>query len=468
MSDRIMITGLHVESFAGLRAVDLHPSQLTIIGGPNATGKTSVLRAIRAAMERGGISEDAIHIDAERAEVRVELSDGTVVRRTRRRGSQQRVEVERDGARYRGPQRLLADLLDPVALDPVEWLRGDRERAIMEALPLRITEDDLPSGVSEIFGTVGTDGHALAVIAEIDRQIMAARRAEKRAAKEIAAYISEEEERIQEVDDPADEIAAAAADLARAEDQATRWRAEIEAHDRARADVEMAERRIRDWDAKEARIVSQIAALQQQLEDIRATRDVDAEHLDALRARLADMGTPPDAPSEDDIGLARERLMRARERQAAYHAYLDRVAALDADRRKLSKMREGIDRMTETLAEVRALPARLLAEADLPIEGLEYRDGALTVRGVPLDQLSGAETIRIAARIAAHRVRQRRGQFVLLDGLEALDDEQRAALYDEIIESGVQWICTIVGDAGETPDGATVIYLGPREEGTDE
>ncbi|NIO16097.1 MAG: hypothetical protein GTN70_03720, partial [Deltaproteobacteria bacterium] len=96
----------------------------------------------------------------------------------------------------------------------------------------------------------------------------------------------------------------------------------------------------------------------------------------------------------------------------------------------------------------------------LPIDGLAYEDGQLTLNGVPVARLSGAETVRLAVKIAHHRVRERQGKFVLLDGLEKLHDDQRAAMLDEIRGSDVQWLMTEVGLRGNG-EGVEVVVMGP-------
>ena len=70
------ITRLKIRDFRGIAAMDIAAGDVNLFGGANAQGKTSVLDAIAAAL-KGKVPIEAVRHDAERAEILVEMDDGT-------------------------------------------------------------------------------------------------------------------------------------------------------------------------------------------------------------------------------------------------------------------------------------------------------------------------------------------------------------------------------------------------------
>lgn len=131
------IIGFHAENFKRLKLVDIKPtSRLVQITGKNGSGKTSCLDAILVAIR--GMSafrgqSEPIHIDAERAMIKLDLGDMTVTRvfrRPKKGGKNQEITTEvrvenKEGFLAPEPQRMLDKLVAPLTLDPLEFARMD-------------------------------------------------------------------------------------------------------------------------------------------------------------------------------------------------------------------------------------------------------------------------------------------------------------------------------------------------------
>jgi len=463
----VWIRGLKVENFAGLKEMDLDLGALTVLVGANASGKTSLLEAIKAALSRGGFDDDSINIDADKGEVQVNLSNGMEVKARRVRGKNPTVKVSQDGVPMPSPRTLLDGLLDPVSLDPMKWLDGDRTQALLDAMPLRVSKADIQAiydeaGVPEAYRKGQLDGmlskrHAVEVIGEVEKHLVGVRRNANAEVKQLAAWVAQEQDNLADLTDPTDMIDKLQETAREAQRQIDAAGHQREAHEAATEAVQRAEERLA---AKQERIED----MEQQLAIAREEAAMLATDLEDARHKLKETPEPAEDLSEVEAEAARvaAELADLKEQRGRYLEAREQQGRVDSEAERLEKMREVAKSLDAGVKAFRAAPGGLLAGADLPVDGLEYTDGKLTRNGVPIGKLSGAETVRLACKVAVHRVKQQRGQFVLLDGLEQLDDEQRAAMLEEVRASGVQWIITEVGQRGDVADGTVVVMGGAK------
>ena len=133
----VKISSLELENVKRLRAVQIVPSQdgLTVIGGRNAQGKSSVLDAIAWALGGNKLKPQNPNRDggATPAKLHVELSNGIVVERKGKNGSL----YVRDSFGGKGTQKLLDEFLSILALDLRKFMAGsdkDKADALLQTL----------------------------------------------------------------------------------------------------------------------------------------------------------------------------------------------------------------------------------------------------------------------------------------------------------------------------------------------
>lgn len=204
MSDGLRFTRLRIENILGIEEFDVELGALTMLGGRNGRGKTSVIDAVLALLG-GGDTSDLLHVGAEAGEIYAELSDGTWFRRritadgrnTLTAGHPERGTVSK-------PAGYLRALLDAVALNPVEIITADEARRtalVLEALPLAVDESEVLAAVAGVKLDDETRGrlrdaiqpgrHALQVIDAVHRILYDERTGLNRLAKEKAAAAKE-------------------------------------------------------------------------------------------------------------------------------------------------------------------------------------------------------------------------------------------------------------------------------------
>ena len=133
----VKIASLELENVKRIHAVELEPAQdgLTVIGGKNAQGKTSVLDAIAWALggDKMKPADPNRKGGATPARLRVELSNGIVVERKGKNGS---LHVT-DTTGKKAGQQLLNDFISQLALNIPRFMNGtdaDKATALLQTL----------------------------------------------------------------------------------------------------------------------------------------------------------------------------------------------------------------------------------------------------------------------------------------------------------------------------------------------
>jgi len=189
------IVCLRVKQYMGIADLEVrHPGRCALVTGDNATGKSTVLKAIRAAFEGDG--PQAIRLGADKAEILVDTDDLLTIRRviTPRGGGTGSVTVTRDGIPVPSPQTFLGGLVGPFNVDPTEFFlseAADRKRMVLQAMVVECGIDHLKQwGVDEATANevLAGGGHAIEIVDRAYKAMYARRRLanaeKKRAIKE--------------------------------------------------------------------------------------------------------------------------------------------------------------------------------------------------------------------------------------------------------------------------------------------
>lgn len=386
------IVEFHAENFKKLKVVEIRPdSDVVEVTGRNAQGKTSVLDAILAAL--GGTREiqmKPIRTGCERAVIKLDLGDIRIERRFKKddenpKGYTTSLIVESaEGARFSKPQDVLDALVGQFTFDPLAFTRM-APKAQFEALQALVPGIDF-------------DGDAKADRADFESRTIQNRNA--------ASYKSQ-----------ADAITLPPGKVpARVDVEALETKlGEAGDHN---ADVERRKTAREQGQARLSELSDEIGRLQAEF--------------DALEKRLAEA---PPLPDPIDTAQVRADLTAARE--------ANRIAD-QADRRKgLTAQAEAAqaeaDRLTKAMLDRAAARRKAVAAAKMPIDGLGFGDGYITLNDEPFEQASDAQQLQTSIALAAAmnpRLRIAR----VRDG-SLLDDQAMIALKGFAAENDLQvWI----------------------------
>lgn len=422
------IQHVKISNILGITELELTPQGYTQISGPNGTGKTSVLEAIKAAL---GVGEDAtlLRNGAERGEVVLVLDDGTEIRKAVSQAGARTTVKGPDGKPLPKPAAVIQGLADVLSVNPVDFLLAkpkERVRVLLESMPLSADVERLQQ-LSGVQVEADPGAHALTVIEEVRKQVYDDRTGTNRAVKEKEVTISHLRQALPEAPGGVEG------------DEAT-LQAEIDAAAAAR-DTTL--ERIRK------KLDGLTAEAQQKIDEIKAESQ---RQIDAVKAELAEQSAKAAAAREKAIAAHADATQPKTAALATLRANRDAVARRKGTLETITKLetelealRQDAARQTQALDDIDAYKVELLQS--LPIPGIEVRDGELYVDGVLLDRVNTARQVRIAVDLAKLRA----GDLAVacVDRIEALDKESREALRKGALEAGLQLFVTRVTDTGE-------------------
>lgn len=399
----VKIAALEAENVKRIKAVALTPSPtgLTIVGGNNNQGKTSVLDALAWALGGEKFRPTAAVRDGALAppHLKVILSNGVVVER---KGKNSSLTVT-DPTGQRSGQQLLNAFVEPLALDLPRFMQAsDKDKA-----------DTLLNIIGVGDALTGLDREIKALYDR--RTVIGQIGAQKRhAAEELTEYPDAPSEPVSAIEliQQQQEIL-----LHNADNQRKRMKlAQLEEQERQLG------RRVQELSQELEMVEHQLTAVQQDVQD--ATKTV---------AQLQDEST---AELEQSI-----RNVEEINRQVS--ANLAKSKAQD----EAERYAQEYTALTEQIKAKRTARMDLLNGADLPLTGLGVEDGSLTYNGKHWQDMSGSDQLRVATAIV-RRLNPDCG-FVLLDKLEQMDLATLAEFGSWLQAEGLQAIATRVSTGGE-------------------
>lgn len=396
MSIETKITSLELENIKRIKAVQITPtaSGLTIVGGKNNQGKTSVLDAIMWILggDRYRPSEPHREGSVTPPYGKITLSNGLVVER---KGKNSDLKVI-DPSGNRAGQQLLNEFISQFALDLPKFMNGNnKEKAntLLQVIGVGDKLYELDQKEKELYNQRRTIG-------QIGDQ-------KKKYAAELPVFPEAPSELISasELIHQQQEILARNGENQKKRNQL----AELEAHS--------------------SQLQKQIDQLV--MEQARVKKDLEIARMDA-----ADLHDESTAELEKNISDIEEINRKVR-------VNLDKEKAETEAQEYLQKY----DEFSVLLEEVRSERTDLLKGSNLPLEGLSVEDGELTYKGFKWDNLSGADQMKVGVAIV-RKLNPKCG-FVLLDKLEQMDMDTLNEFGAWLQQENLQVIATRVSTGDE-------------------
>ena len=163
------------------------------------------------------------------------------------------------------------------------------------------------------------------------------------------------------------------------------------------------------------------------------------------------------AKLEKDVGVAEQYADRELVDTTALAAEVTQAEAMRKhlnEYQRMVAMQSEVEGLSEQSAELtrkielaRELPAQILAEAHIPVDGLTVENGIPLINGLPISNLSDGELLELCVDISVCKPGQL--EIILIDGAERLDKDSRERLYAKCKAKGLQLIATRVTDSEE-------------------
>lgn len=404
------INKFEIENVKRVKAVKVEPSAngLTIVGGKNNQGKTSVLDAIAWAL--GGNKYRPSEPQREGSTIppslKIVMNNGLVVERKGKNSDLKVIDPSGDKA----GQQLLDSFVEQLAIDLPRFMSSNSKEKAQTLLQIIGVGDQLYELEQKEQETYNRR-HAIGQIADQKEKFAAEQPYHPDAPKELvsASTLIKEQQDI----------------LARnGENQRKRSRLKElirEQHDAADT---------------LATIDSQIAQLQErrsQMLGIHADLGKQIETAQKSVETLQDESTAELEASIRDIDEINHKVRQNLDKEKAEE---------DAKQYK-----EQYDALTVDITDIRQAKTDLLKGADLPLLGLSVEDGELIYQGFKWDNMSGSDQLKVATAIV-RKLKPDCG-FVLIDKLEQMDLDTLKEFGSWLEAEGLQAIATRVSTGDE-------------------
>lgn len=410
------IIELRAENVKRLIAVHITPEGSVItVGGKNGAGKSSLLDSIVYALAgAGSLPGKPVRKGEENAEIELTL-DGEpnlIVRRRIRDDGKTDLEirqVSKDGkttAKLSKPQDVLDKLCGTIAFDPLAFTKLKRqEQAEMLRELVGVSTADLDAEEARLFEE---------------------RTNVNRDAKRLDAQVSGSP-----LHKDAPEAEVAAADVL----------AEIEAVRLHNEGVDKLRKACDDTDAahaavakclREAMVRADLARQELDAEEALGRFERMEEEADAVAAAAVDAH---EAAERKDNALLVAKLSSIEETNAKVRANAARAILVEQQEAAIDQAED----LTKQIEALRQTRLDRLAAAKWPVDGLAFGDSGVTFNGLPFEQCSTAESLRISTAIGLAQHPDLR-VLLLRDG-PALDEDSLAAIAQLAEEHDAQiWI----------------------------
>ena len=399
----IKINKLEIENIKRVKAVKIEPTLngLTIVGGNNNQGKTSILDAIAWGLggnkykpsepqRQGSIVPPYLHIV---------LSNGLIVERKGKNSDLKVIDPNGD----KSGQQILNSFVEELAIDLPKFMdMTNKEKA------------------NTLLSIVGV-GEKLYALEQQEKEVYNKRHAIGQIADQKKKYAKEQP---YFTDAPKELISAT--ELIMQQQEILTRNGENQSKRRRHEEI----KRLHMQQAQE------IDRLKRELKAMQGAYDQTAADLDIAVKSITELVDESTAELENNIRNIDEINRKVR-------ANLDKDrAAEDANEYRIE-----YDKLTSDLDSIRDEKTSLLQNANLPLEGLTVEDGELLYNGQRWDNMSGSDQLKVSTAIV-RKLKPECG-FILLDKLEQMDMDTLKEFGAWLEQEDLQAIATRVSTGDE-------------------
>ena len=399
----VTINRLEIENVKRIKAVKIEPSAtgLTIVGGNNNQGKTSVLDAIAWAL--GGNKYKPSQAQREGSQVpptlKIVMSNGLIVERKGKNASLKVI----DPNGQKGGQQLLDSFVEELAINLPKFMESTpKEKAdtLLQIIGVGNQLAELELKETELYN----NRHAIGVIADQKEKFAKEQEYYPDAPKELVSI--------------AELIQQQQAILAKNGENA-----------RKRQIVDTIQMQYSNAEAN-------VSRLQKELTKAINERDKFKQDLAIAQKDAIELHDESTAEIEANIQQIDDINRKVR-------ANLDKEKAEE----DAKEIRQQYNALSVEIEDVRKQKRDLLTNADLPLEGLSVDDGELLYLGQRWDNMSGSQQLQVATAIV-RKLKPECG-FVLIDKLEQMDQVTLQEFGEWLKREGLQAIATRVSTGDE-------------------
>jgi len=451
------------------------------LAGANGTGKTSVIDAIKYALTNKSDRDYIVRNGESEGEIIIETDTGLMIDRKARTEQSDYKSVRQNGNIVPSPEAFLKDIITPLQLQPMEFMRmGKKEQnaTILDMIDFPWNMETIREWFGEIPADVNYDQNILAVLNDIQAENGTYFQSRQDVNRDIRAKKSVVDDIRKALPQDYDGSLWENVNVGGLYTEIEKIRKSNEQIEKAKRLKEGHDNKVRSFEADRdialSALNSEIVARGNSIDTKLASLKEQINSLEKEKERLASTKADREKVIRSEY---KENVARFEAEIAAYEEYADREAqpvdsllkkAEETEKmkshinewRRMLSLQEEIKQLsrrsesyTEKIEKARNLPGEILEKASIPIKGLSVKDGIPLINGLPVSNLSEGEKLDLCIDVA---IQNPAGlQIILIDGVEKLSTEMRERLYRKCREKGLQFISTRTTDSKDL----TVIEL---------
>lgn len=420
----VKILAFRVRNFMNIESAKVNLAEgVYELYGDNADGKTAFMEAILAGFSgKRGMVRQPVRNGAKSADWFVDTGAFTIERSLSASGSMKLTVTAQNGNVYPHGQAFLDAFIDSLAFDPNRFSRMEpakQAEVLREIVGVDLSTFDQQIKDAEaqrleigrdrdrLKGQVdGCTWHedapkSLISVSKLVNELDKRQKANQLRQQDIDAAQADLEENKRRLDEMGRQLTADREELRRLETLAAAMKKTL-------AD-------------REEKLNHEAARSAMLKETLQLARNAEVADEDAIRKQLK------------NVEKLNEQVRDNQKRQELLTAYQDKKQAYEA--------------YTEAIQTARRAKQEALAEAQFPVEGLSFDEAGVFYGGVPFEQISTGQKIRIGAQLFF--ARNPKLNLILVRDASLLDRANRAVIIEEAARRGAQVLLEIVGAPSE-------------------
>ncbi len=468
------VSKIIIKNLFGITEKELDSRSVELIG-ENGTGKTSVIDAIKYALTNKSDRDYIVRNGETEGEIIIETDTGLSIKRKPRTTQTDYKSVKQNGNIIPSPEAFLRDIITPLQLQPMEFMRmGKKEQnaTILNMIDFPWNMETIREWFGEIPADVNYDQNILSVLNDIQAEngtyfqsrqdVNRDIRAKRAFVEDIKKALPVDYDGNQWVDANVGELYTQIEKIRKSNEQIEKAKQLKDGYENKLRAIE-ADRDIAlsalnsEMAAKERSIETQLAALKEQINSLEKEKaglsSVRADREKVIQSEYRENVAKHDstvAAYAEYVNMAPQpiaHLLKQAEDTEKMKSHINEWRRMLSLQGEIEQLTEKSTSYTEKIEKARNLPGEILEKATIPIEGLSVKDGIPLINGLPVSNLSEGEKLDLCIDVTLQNPAGL--QIILIDGVEKMSTEMRVRLYNKCKEKGLQFISTRTTDNKE-------------------
>ena len=463
---------IEIKNLYGISEKQLDGKSIELVGA-NGTGKTSMLDSIRYALTNKSDRDYIVRNGETEGEIIIETDTGLMIDRKARTTQSDYKSVKQNGNIVPSPEAFLRDIITPLQLQPMEFMRmgkNEQNAIILDMIDFPWNMETIREWFGEIPADVNYEQNILAVLNDIQAEngtyfqsrqdVNRDIRAKKSVVADIKAALPPDYDGSQWEDVNVGALYTKIEKIRKSNEQIEKAKRMKEGHDGrirsfeadreialAALDREIAERGSR-IDTQLAELKEKIVSLEKEREGLAATKAdrekvIQSEYKENVAKFEADIAAYEGYADKETQPV--DELLKEAEETEKMKSHINEWRRMLSLQEEIEQLLARSASYTEKIEKARNLPGEILEKASIPIKGLSVKDGIPLINGLPVSNLSEGEKLDLCIDVA---IQNPAGlQIILIDGVEKLSTEMRERLYNKCREKDLQIIATRTTDS---------------------